>query len=82
VSGKNAHALSLKGVPDIASPVVVTSEEEPSRNGEGDGGNSAQDVVVGEGVEFPVSTNIEQPAGGVVGTGGKGVSVGEEPAYK
>jgi hypothetical protein len=38
-------------------------------------------VVVGEGVQFPVSTNIEQSARGVVGTGGKGIAVGEEPAY-
>lgn len=30
-------------------------------------------------VQFPVRAKVEQPAGSVVGSGGEGVSVGEEP---
>jgi hypothetical protein len=80
VSSKHAHTFSFEGVPDVASPVVVTSKKESSRDGERDRRNTAQDMVVGEGVQLSVSTNVKQPAGGVVGTGGKGVTIGEEPA--
>lgn len=78
MTSQHTHALSLECVPDVAGPVVISSEEKPSRNGEGDRGNTAQDVIVSERVEFSVSTDIKQPARGIVGAGSECVAVGEE----
>jgi len=79
MSSKYTHALSFECVPNVASPVVVASKEEPSRNREGNGGNAAKDMVMGERVEFSVSTDIKQSAGSIVGPSGEGVPIREEP---
>lgn len=59
---ENTNALTAEGVPDVASPVVVTTEEDAARDGECDGGDTAKDIVVSEDVELTVSTDIEQTA--------------------
>ena len=76
---KNTHALALERVPNIARPVVVPAKQHSAGDGEGDGSDSAEDVVVCEGVELAVGSEVKEAAGGVVGAGGKGVAVGEEP---
>jgi hypothetical protein len=59
VPGQHADALSVEGVPDVASPIVVTAKEDAARKGEGNGGDTAQDVVVGESVQFAICANVE-----------------------
>ena len=75
---EDADALTLKGVPYVARPVVITTEKDTTRDRECDGGDTAQDVVVREGVKLAVSTDIEKTARCVIGTRCKSVSVREE----
>jgi len=79
VSGEDSNALSLKRVPDVAVEVVVAGEEDASRDGEADRGDAAEDVVVSVLVQLAVRAKVEQPTGSVVGSGGEGVAVREEP---
>lgn len=58
--------VGLEGVPDVAVEVVVPCEKEAPALGEGDGGDPADDVVMGVGHELLVRTEVEQPAGGIV----------------
>jgi hypothetical protein len=66
VAGEDADTLTTERVPDIARPVVVPAEQNAARDGERDGGDAAQDVVVREDVQLTVRTDVEQPARGVV----------------
>ena len=75
---EHTDPLPLEGVPDIARPVVVAAEEDAAGDGEGDGCDTAKDVVVRERVELTVSTYIEKTARRVIGAGGESVAVGEE----
>ena len=62
MAGEHTNALALESVPDVARPVVVTAEEDAARNGERDGGNTTQDVVMREGVKLAVSADVEEAA--------------------
>lgn len=53
---------NLESIPDVTVVVIVTGEENPTRGGEGDGGDSAEDVVVNEGVELAVGSEVEELA--------------------
>jgi hypothetical protein len=75
---KYAHPLTLKRIPHVTVEVIVSSEQDATGDGEADGGDAAEDVVVSELVQFAVGAEIEEAAGGVVGTSGEGVAVGEE----
>ena len=75
---EDTDPLSLEGVPDIARPVIITTEEDATGDGEGNRGDTAQDVVVREGVKLAVGTDIEKPARCIIGTSGKGIAVREE----
>jgi len=75
---QNTDTLSLQSVPNIACPIIITTKQNATRDGEGNGGNTAQNVVVREGVEFAISSDIEQTTGGIVGTCGEGIAIGEE----
>lgn len=77
---EDADALTLKGVPYVARPVVITTEKDTTRDRECDGGDTAKNVVVRERVELTVSTDIEKTARRVVRTRSKSVSVREEAA--
>ena len=77
---EDADALTLKGVPYVARPVVITTEKDTTRDRECDGGDTAKNVVVRERVELTVSTDIEKTARCVVRTRSKSVSVREEAA--
>lgn len=66
MSSKNTNTLSLESVPNVASPVVVATEEEASRDGKGNRGYAAKDVIMGKGVELSISTDIKQSARGIV----------------
>jgi hypothetical protein len=62
VAGEDTYTLAAEGVPDVARPVVVATKEDAAGDREGDGGDAAQDVVVGEYIELAVGTDIEQTA--------------------
>ena len=62
MAGEHTNALALESIPDVARPVVVTAEEDAARNGERDGGNTTQDVVMREGVKLAVSADVEEAA--------------------
>lgn len=78
MSSKNADSLTLKGIPDVASPVIVATKEKAARDGEGNGGDTTEDVVVSVGHELSVRTNIEQTAGGIIRARGESITVREE----
>lgn len=75
---QNAHPLPLERIPNVAVKVIVTGKEDSSRDGETDRGDTAEDVVVRELVQLAVGAEVEEAAGGVIGTGREGVAVGEE----
>lgn len=79
MSREHAHSLALERVPDVAVVVVVTGKQDPPRGGECDGGDTAEDVVVGVRVEFAIRPEIEELARGIVGSGRKRIAIGEEP---
>jgi hypothetical protein len=78
VTCQHADPLSLEHVPNVAVVVVVTGEKQTARDGECDGGDAAENVVVDVRVEFAVRSEVEETAGGVVGTGGESLAVWEE----
>jgi hypothetical protein len=78
VTGENANTLATEGIPDVAGPVIVAAEENATRDGERNRGDTAEDVVVREDIELTVSTNIKQTTRGIVGTSGECITVREE----
>lgn len=70
--------VSLECIPDVAIEVVVPCEEEAATLGEGDGGDTTNDVVVGVGHQLLVSSEVKQPAGGVIRASGKCIAIGKE----
>jgi hypothetical protein len=78
VTSKDADTLAFQGVPDVASPVVVPAKQNAARDGEGDGSDTAEDVVVRESVQFTIRANVKQSARSIIGTSRKGIAVREE----
>lgn len=70
--------LPFEGVPHVAVEVVVAGEQQAAALGEGDGGDAADDVVVGIHHQLLVCPQVKQPACGVVRARGKRVPVGEK----
>lgn len=81
VTGQDTHALALERVPDVARPVVVTAEQDATRDGKGDGRDAAQDVVMRVDVQLAVSADVEQAAGGIVRARCKGIAIREEAIH-
>ena len=82
VRGQDAHSLALERVPHIAIVIVVSSKEDSTRDGKGDRGDTAKDIIMAEMVEFPVGTEVEELASRIVGSCCKGFTVGEEPRVR
>lgn len=80
--GEDADTLALEGVPHVAVEVVVAGKEDPARDREADGRDTAEDIVVGVLVELPVRSEVEKAARGVVGAGREGLAVREESERK
>lgn len=76
--GPPTCSVSLHGVPDVAVKVVITRQQQTSGAREGHRRDAADDVVVAIEAELLVGTQVEQPAGGVVGACGEGAAVGKE----
>lgn len=47
---QDTNTFALQGIPDVAGPVVISAEQNTARDGKGDGRDTTQDVVVGEGI--------------------------------
>jgi len=50
VARKNPDTFTFESIPNIASPVIVTSEKDAARDGEGNGCDTAKNVVACEAV--------------------------------
>lgn len=70
--------VGLERVPHVAVEVVVPCEEEAPALGEGDGGDPADDVVMGVSHKLLVRAEVEQPAGGIVRASGKRIAIRKE----
>lgn len=78
VASQDADALTLKGVPHVACPVVITAKKDATGDRERDGGDTAKNVVMCERIELTVGTNVKKTARCIVRTRSKGVSIREE----
>lgn len=78
MAGKDTHSFALESIPDITGPIVVTTEKDTTRDGECNGGDTAENVVMGEGIELAVSPDIEKTTRGVIRAGGKRITIREE----
>ena len=70
--------LGTQGVPDVAVEVVIAGQEEPAGLAERHAGDAADDVVMAVDRELLVRADVEHPTGGVIRSGGEGVTVREE----
>lgn len=70
--------FAFQSVPDVAVEVIVASQQQASALGESHRGDAADDVVVAVHHQLLVSTQVEEPAGGVIGAGAEGIPVREE----
>lgn len=50
VASEHPYTFSLERIPNIARPVVVSTEQNASGNGEGDRGDTTKNVVVCESI--------------------------------
>ena len=80
MAGQHTHTFALEGVPDVARPVVVAAEEDTTGDGECDRCNTAKDVIVSEGVQLAVGTDVEETARRIIRAGSECVAIGEEAA--
>ena len=78
VASEHSYPFTLQSVPNVTSPVIVSTKEYTARDREGYRCDTAQNVVVSERVEFTVGADVEQSARSVVRTSRKGVAVREE----
>jgi len=78
VTSQDTDALSFERIPNVARPIIVSTKQDTSRDGEGNRSDTAKNVIVRERVQLPVSPDIKEPARGIVGAGGKGVAIREE----
>lgn len=76
---QHTHTLSPQRVPNVASPIVVTTEQNTARDRESNRSNAAQNIVMCKRVQFTISSDIKQAAGSVVGPCRKRITVGEKP---
>jgi len=75
---ESEHSFSLQCVPNIAVEVVITSKQETSTDGESDGGNSAQNIVVSVLHQLSIRSNIKKPARSIVRSSSEGETVGKK----
>ena len=66
MSRKDADALALERVPDVAVEVIVPGKEDAPGRREGDRGDAAEDIVVRVLVQLAVGSQVKQPARSVV----------------
>ena len=75
---QHTDPLALESVPYVARPIIITTKEDATRDGERDGSDAAQNVIVRKRIELAVGTNIEQTTSGIVRTSSERPSVGKE----
>jgi hypothetical protein len=79
VALEGSDLLSLQRIPHVAVEVVVAGEEVSSADGERDGGDTAQNVVVRVLHDLAMSANVKETARRIVRTGTEAQSIGEVP---
>ena len=79
MSGEHPDPFALERVPDITIVIVVSREQDPAGDGEGDRGDPAEDAVVGVRVELAIRAEVEKLALCVVRAGRECIAIGEEP---
>lgn len=62
MASKYTYTLALECIPDIARPIIVSTEENTTGDGEGDRGNPAKNVIVSEGIQLSIRSDVEQAA--------------------
>ena len=82
MAGQNTHTFSFESIPNVARPVIVSTKQDAAGDGEGNRSNTTKNVVVRERVQLPISPDIKEPTRGIIGTGGKGVTIREESLQK
>lgn len=55
-----------EGVPNVAFEIVISTEQQPTAPGKGDGSDSTDDVVMRIDGHLLVGANVKQSTGGVV----------------
>lgn len=76
---ENTDTFAFQGVPDIACPIIVATEQYSSRDREGDRSDTTENIVVSEDVQLTIGTKVEEAARGIIGYSSESVAVGEEP---
>jgi len=77
VALEGEHSLALERIPHVAVEIVVSSEQVATADGERDGGDAAEDVVVCVLHELAISADVEQAARCVVGARPECQPIGE-----
>lgn len=78
MASQDANAFPFERIPNIACPIVVPAKQDTPRDGEGNRGDTAKNIIMRERVQFPIGPDIKEPTRGIVGAGGEGVAVREE----
>jgi len=78
VASQDTDALPFERIPNIARPIIVSTKQDTSGDGEGDRCDTTKDIIVCECIQFPISPNIKEPARGIIGAGGECVTIREE----
>lgn len=79
MTSQDSHAFTFQRIPDVASPIVIPTEKNATRDGERDRGNTTENIIMCKGVQFPVGTNIEETAGSIIRTSSESITVREKP---
>jgi hypothetical protein len=66
VRSQDADTFALESIPDVAVVIIVASKQQTARKRECNRSDTAENVVVGILVQFTVSPEIKETAGGVV----------------
>ena len=48
MTSQDANTLSFERIPNIARPVIVSTKQDTTRDGEGNRGDTAKDVIMSE----------------------------------
>ena len=78
VASQDTDALSLERIPNIARPIIVSTKQDTPRDREGNRSDTTKNIIMCERIQFPISPDIKEPARGIIGAGGKSVTIREK----
>lgn len=79
MTSQDSHTFTFQRIPDVAGPIVISTEEDAARDRERDGGDATEDIIMCKSIQFPVGTNIKETAGSIIRASSEGITVGEKP---